>query len=276
MKPAPFDYVAATSLEEAVAALAAANGEARLLAGGQSLGPMLNLRLATPKQLVDIGRIAGLRRIGESGTKLVIGAGVTHAMLEDRSDPSPAVRLMCHVASKIAYRAIRTRGTIGGSVAHADPAADWLATLLLLDAELAIFGSGGRRSLPMRDFMRGAFATALAPDEVLEAISLAKLSAGARWGYARIARKEGEFPEAIGAALFDPARAKARIVVGALDSPPRLLAALAEAAARDGLAAATQARVKEAVAAVSPGLDPVSLQLHSVAVRRAIQQALAS
>jgi len=276
VKPAPFDYVAAASLEEAVAALAAANGEARVLAGGQTLGPMLNLRLAAPRQLVDIGRIAALKRIGESGGKLVIGSGVTHAMLEDRSDPSPAVRLMCHVASKIAYRAVRTRGTIGGSVAHADPAADWLATLLLLDAELTIFGAAGRRTTPMREFMRGAFATALEPTEVLEAISFAKLSAGARWGYVRIARKEGEFPEAIGAALFDSARAEARIVVGALDAPPRPLPALAEAVARDGLDAAPPERVKDAVAAAAPGLDPVALQLHSVAVGRALRQALAS
>ena len=274
MKPAPFDYVAAASLEEAVTALAAAGGEARLIAGGQTLGPMLNMRLATPSRLVDISRIAGLRRIAESGTKLVIGSGVTHAMLEDRSDPSPAVRLMCHVASTIAYRAIRTRGTIGGSLAHADPAADWLTALVLLDAELTIFGPAGRRNLPMPDFVQGAFATALGPADVLEAIAFVKLSGAARWGYCKLARKVGEFPEALGAVLLDPARAESRIVVGALDGAPVLLPALAERVAREGRGAATRESVGAAVAAAVPGLDPVALRLHSVAVRRAIEQAL--
>ena len=274
MKPAPFDYVAAANLEEAVEALAAAGGEARLLAGGQTLGPMLNMRLATPSRLVDISRIAGLRRIAESGTKLVIGAGVTHAMLEDRGDPSPAVRLMCHVASTIAYRAIRTRGTIGGSLAHADPAADWLTALVLLDAELTIFGPTGRRTVAMRDFMQGAFATALGPADVLEAIAFVKLSSAARWGYCKLARKVGEFPEALGAVLLDPARAVSRIVVGALDGAPVLLPTLAERVAREGSSAAARASVRAAVAAAAPGLDPVALQLHSVAVRRAIERAL--
>ncbi len=275
MKPRAFDYVAAASLEEAVAGLAAAKGEARLLAGGQTLGPMLNLRLVAPACLVDVGRIAALRRIADNGARLVIGAGVTHAMLEDRSDPSPTVRLMCHVASAIAYRAIRNRGTLGGSLAHADPAADWIAAMTLLDAELAVLGPGGRRTLAMRDFMTGAFATALEPAEAIEAVALEKLSPSARWGYCRIARKVGEFPDAIGAVVVDPARALCRIVVGALDAPPALLAALADQVAREGAQAAAAERVREAVAEAAPGLDPVHLRLHAAAVRRAILQALA-
>jgi len=276
VKPAPFDYVAAASLEEAVAALAAADGEARVLAGGQTLGPMLNMRLAMPSRLVDVGRIASLKRIGESGTKLVVGSGVTHAMLEDRSDPSPTVRLMCQVASTIAYRAVRTRGTIGGSLAHADPAADWITALMLLDAELTILGPAGRRTLAMRDFMRGAFATALGPADVLEAIAIVKLSPKARWGYCKLARKSGEFADALGAVILDPARALARIVVGALGGAPLSLPALAERVAREGSGAATFENAREAVKEAAPGLDAVDLQLHGAAVRRAILQALAS
>jgi carbon-monoxide dehydrogenase medium subunit len=275
MKAAPFDYVAPVSVEEAVAALAAANGDARILSGGQTLGPMLNMRLAMPKRLVDVGRIGAFKRIAEGADRLLIGAGVTHATIEDRADPSPLGRLLAHVAGTIAYRAIRNRGTIGGSLAHADPAADWATVMMLLGAEVLIAGPAGRRRVPMREFMKGAFSTALGPADVVEAVEIVKHSPEARWGYYKVCRKAGEFPDAIGAALFDPARGIARIIVGALDGPPKALPELAARVAREGAAAAAIDHVRRFVAAAAPDLDAIDLQIHAAAVRRAIFSATA-
>jgi carbon-monoxide dehydrogenase medium subunit len=272
MKPAAFEYERPGDLARAVEALARAGGEARLLAGGQTLGPMLNMRLATPARLIDLGSIASLKRIDEHGDLLTIGAGVTHAMLEDREDASPTGRLLSHVASTIAFRAIRTRGTIGGSLAHADPAADWVTTTILLDARITLVGPNGTRRVAAREFFKGAFSTETRPEEILESINIATSSADTRWGYYKICRKVGEFPEAIGAVIFDPVREIARIVVGALDRPPVHLPSLAIAVARDGLAAASLDTIKAAVKMAAPGLDEVDLQIHSVAVRRALIQ----
>jgi carbon-monoxide dehydrogenase medium subunit len=276
MKPAAFDYAAARSAEEAVGLLDRANGEARLLAGGQTLGPMLNMRLASPALLVDVGRIAALKRLGTANDRLYVGAAVTHATLEDWRDSSPLGRLLSHVASTIAYRAVRNRGTVGGSLAHADPAADWITTMTLLDAQVTIVGPAGRRQAAMSGFMRGAFATVIGPSEMLEGVDIAIPSAEARWGYYKVCRKTGEFPDAVGAVFLDPPRGVSRILVGALDGPPAPLPALAERVAREGAAAATSETVTAAVAEAAPGLDAVDLQLHAVAVRRAIHQAVAS
>ena len=275
MKPAAFDYVRPADTGAAVAALAAA-GEARLLAGGQTLGPMLNLRLARPSLLVDIARIEALRRIERRASTLVIGACVTHAALEDRADPSPTGRLLAHVASGIAYRAIRNFGTIGGSLAHADPAADWITAMMLLDARLRIAGASGERSVPMGEFMKGAFTTDIGPAELLVGIDVEELSPQACWGYYRVCRKVGEFPDAVGAVILDPERSMARVVVGALDGAPVQLPALAESVAAQGAGVASLEAVSAAVAQAAPGLDPVELQLHAVAVRRAILQAVGS
>jgi carbon-monoxide dehydrogenase medium subunit len=273
VKPAPFEYERPASLDLAVKALMAAAGEARILAGGQSLGPMLNLRLATPARLIDVGSIASLKRIEQQSATFVVGAGVTHAMLEDRHLKSPTDQLLAHVASTIAYRAIRTRGTIGGSLAHSDPAADWVTTMVLLDARLTVVGSADSRQVPAQAFFKGAFTNDLGLGDILESVSFTTLSPDARWGYHKVCRKVGEFPEAIGAIILDRARQVARIVVGALDGPPVVLAELAKAVASRGLEAASLTAVKDALRVV-PGLDPIDLQLHAVAVRRAIIQAV--
>lgn len=274
MKPAPFEYARAADIDAAVAALSAAAGEARVLAGGQTLGPMLNLRLARPSILVDIGKIVPLQRIEKRGGVLAIGACVTHAALEDRADPSPTGQLLSQVASSIAYRAIRNCGTIGGSLAHADPAADWITTMTLLEARLVIAGASGRRSIPMREFMKGAFTTEIGPAELLAEIQIEELSAEARWGYYRVCRKVGEFPDAVGAVVLDPVHSSARIVVGALDRVPVALPELAERVAGEGSAAAGLDAVSAVIAEAVPDLDPVELQIHAVAVRRAILQAV--
>jgi len=274
LKPATFKYRRAGSLEQATAALADAGGDARLIAGGQTLGPMLNLRLAMPGVLIDISRVASLTRIEKTGTSRVIGACVTHATLEDRPADSVTAAFMRYVASNIAYRAVRNRGTIGGSLAHADPTADWVSTMLVLDAELDVAGPGGMRQVAMRDFMRGAFTTAIGPGEVLASIRIPELSPDAHWGYYRICRKVGDFPDAIGAVALDASRRSSRIVVGALDGAPLALPDLAAEVARSGLAAATLPLIKAAIQAASADLDSIALQLHAVAVQRALAQAL--
>lgn len=274
MKPAAFAYEKPGSLNDATRSLAAADGEARLLGGGQTLGPMLNLRLATPARIIDLGSIPSLRRIERNGTTLTIGAGVTHAMIEDRVDTSPSGALLSYVASTIAFRAIRNRGTIGGSLAHADPAADWVATMLLLEAQISLFGASGVRRVPAHEFFKGAFATDLRPGEIIESVVIGEMSAEACWGYYKICRKTGEFPEAIGAIVLDPVRRQARIIAGALEGPPVSLPGLAAAVARDGLAAADLLAVKHALYGAAPELSPIDLQIHAVAVRRAINQAV--
>src|SRR5882724_6225476 len=155
MKPAAFDYARPTSVAEAVKLLAG-NAQAKVLAGGQTLGPMLNLRLAQPALLVDITRIPELAAVAEDADSVTIGATVTHAAVEDGRIADPTGGFLARVACGIAYRAVRTRGTIGGSLAHADPAADWLSCLAALGAQVVVAGAAGTRRVRLAGFVRGA------------------------------------------------------------------------------------------------------------------------
>jgi carbon-monoxide dehydrogenase medium subunit len=271
MKAAAFDYVRPRDVAEAVAALASQG--AKLLAGGQSLGPMLNLRLARPKLLVDIGRIDALRRIDDAGDAWRLGGAVTHAAIED----APALKgtMLGVVAAGVAYRAVRTRGTIGGSLVHADPAADWPLAIAALDGQLIVRGRGGERRLAADTFMQAAFTTTLAEDEIVEAVLVPKLSRAARFGYFKFCRKTGEFAEASAAVVLDPERKVARLFVGALSGAPQPLPTLARTLAEHGPAACTRETVSAALAAAAPGLDAVDRRMHTGAVLRAIQQAAA-
>jgi carbon-monoxide dehydrogenase medium subunit len=239
MKPAAFDYQRAESMAQAVALLQAGDGAAKACSGSQSLGPMLNLRLAQPAQLVDVSRLQVLRGFELLPEVLRIGAAVTHARIEDGELPDVTRGMLPAVASNIAYRAVRNRGTLGGSLAHADPAADWVATLRLLDASIRIQGPQGERALPASEFLLGPFTTALDPDELVVAVDVPRFSAGARWAYRKMCRKPGEFAEAIGAIWIDPARGVARALVGALGGMPYVVdgaeavAALEQPAAMD-------------------------------------------
>jgi carbon-monoxide dehydrogenase medium subunit len=271
VKPAAFDYLRARDVADAVKALASLPGDAKPLAGGQSLGPMLNLRLARPKLLVDVSKIEALREIADEGDSWRIGAGVTHAELEDR--PLAGCAPLAAVARNIAYRAVRNRGTVGGSLAHADPAADWPLALCVLDARVIVAGRNGRRELPAAEFMRSAFATALADDELLEAVRVPKLGAQAAWGYYKFCRKTGEFPEASAALLLDPERRVARLYAGALDGAPKALDSVARAAAQGGAAAVSADMVDAALERVVPGIGCAARTLRAAAVRRAIERA---
>jgi carbon-monoxide dehydrogenase medium subunit len=268
VKAAAFDYLRPRGLDEALEALRGKGGEAKPIAGGQSLGPMLNLRLARPKLLVDVSRIQALKEIEDEGDAWRIGAAVTHAELEDR--PLAGCEPLAKVARVIAYRAVRNRGTVGGSLAHADPAADWPLALAALDALVRLIGPSGRRELKAEELMTAAFTTQLADDEIIESVRVPKLGAGARWGYYKFCRKTGEFPEASAALLLDPERRVARLFAGALERPPQPLDAVARLLAEEGTT--NSDAIFGALERVAPGLGPAARKLRATAVQRAILQ----
>ena len=223
MKAAPFAYERPSSLDAVIALMAEAKGAAKIMAGGQSLGPMLNLRLVQPETIIDISGLAELKRAERCGNELVIGACVTHGDIEDGRIPDVTRKAMQQVASNIAYRAVRNRGTIGGSLSHADPAADWVSALPALGAKVRLHSPAGHRDIAAEDFMTGALESALAANELVESVRVPVRSASARWGYAKACRKPGEFAHAIAAVLIDPDAAMGRVVIGAIEAPPIVL-----------------------------------------------------
>ena len=222
MKAAAFDYARARTTAHAVEMLAASPGS-RLIAGGQSLGPMLNLRLARPARLIDIRECPELRRYMASSDEVVYGAAITHGEFEDGDVPDPTPGWLRRAARNIAYRAIRNRGTIGGSLAHADPAADWPVVLAALGAEIWIEGPAGARAEPLHSFIRGPFATTLGEGEVLTAVRVPRPSPAARLGYCKLSAKRGEFAQALAVVFEDPEREERRAVVGAIERPPLIV-----------------------------------------------------
>lgn len=224
MKPAPFEYVRATSLDDAVAALEASGGTAKILAGGQSLVPMLNFRLVDAPLFVDINGLSDLAGIAVAADGgLAVGALTRHRELEI----SPEIRdrfPVIHEAMKhVAHLAIRNRGTIGGSLSHADPAAELPAMCVLLDAMLDITGPVGVRTVAARDFFHGPLSTDLADDEILTAVAFPALPAGTGWGFEEMAQRHGDFAVAGAAAtvsLKDGIVAEARLALFGVDDTP--------------------------------------------------------
>jgi carbon-monoxide dehydrogenase medium subunit len=269
MKPVDFDYARPASIPEALQMLAA-RPEAKVLAGGQTLGPMLNLRLAQPTLLVDITRILELAAVSEAADAVTIGATVTHAAIEDGRVPDPTGGFLARVARGIAYRAVRTRGTIGGSLAHADPAADWLSCLAALGAEVVIAAPSGTRRVALASFVRGALETELADTELLAAVRIPRFPGAARFGFHKICRKTGEFADAIGVVAHDPARHLTRLVASTAGGGPIVVEDVALDRARPPDVVHLQLRLVQA------GLtgDAYDLKLHATAVRRALQQVL--
>jgi carbon-monoxide dehydrogenase medium subunit len=272
MKAAKFDYIRATSIKQAIDALQAHAGQAKLMAGGQSLGPMLNLRLARPAVVIDISGIEALRAVERDGQTIRVGAAVTHAQIEDGVHEALRGSPLQQVAAGIAYRAVRNRGTVGGSLAHADPAADWVVVMAALGARVELAGSGGARFIDADALMHGAYTTALQDDELIRGVHVPAPGPQSRWGYYKFCRKTGEFAEASCAAWFDPASGQARIALGALDGPPRLLPTLAARVAQGGAAAADAAAIAQEVAAVMPDKDESHRQLHAAAIARCLAQ----
>jgi carbon-monoxide dehydrogenase medium subunit len=193
VKPAAFDYVRAESVTQAAALLRRHGDAARLIAGGQSLLPALNLRLAAPALLIDIGRIAALRGIAVLGGVLRIGAATCHADLLHAPPIAQHAPLLAMAAAHIAHPAIRNRGTLGGSLAYADPAAELPACVVALGASIVVESERGERTLPATEFFTGLFATQLAADEVLTRIEIDVTTPGQRVAFHELARRGGDY-----------------------------------------------------------------------------------
>jgi carbon-monoxide dehydrogenase medium subunit len=224
MKPINFNYERASSIEDAINLLSEQNVFAKIIAGSQSLGPMLNLRIAQPELLIDITSIRELTDVASTQDGIDLGACITHADIEDGRVPDPSNGLLPYVAGSIAYRAVRNRGTIGGSLAHGDPAADWISIFPLLDAEVIASSRRGRRTIPAAEVLVSSFTTVLAQDEVIETVRVPRLSDRARWGVYKINQKAGEFAHAIAGVLHDPEHGRFRAVIGAIETAPIVVA----------------------------------------------------
>jgi carbon-monoxide dehydrogenase medium subunit len=261
MKPARFAYARPNSWSDALKLVAAG---ARPGAGTQSLGPLLNLRLAQPDTIADLRHLPGYAGLAIAGDVIRIGAGTTHAAIEDGAVPGRVGEIMANVARGIAYRPVRNRGTIGGSLAHADPAADWVAVLPALGATAVALGPTGERRISAAHFVTGIFETALAADELLRFIEVPVLPAGAHWGHWKFCRKIGEFSKATACVLALPGQPP-RAVLAALDGPP-LVIEDASALMRD--AAAEARRIADRL----PDLAPWRRAIAEAALRRAVER----
>lgn len=257
MKPAPFDYAKPASLEETFRLLDSHGEGARLLAGGQSLLPTLNMRLSAPAILVDISALDSLRGISIDDGNLRIGALTSHSELKASEQVARAAPLLAQAVSHIAHPAVRNRGTFGGSLAHADPAAELPACVLALDASLEIAGPGGTRTVAAADFFRGLFETDLGPAEILTAARIPVPRHGIRSGFSEFARRTGDFAMSALAAhgRFEGDRVhELRLVYAGVDIRP-VRAAVAEKIFEDK--AVTTELIAEARARLGDDLKPV-------------------
>lgn len=200
MIPAPFDYVRAGSVEEALAALVQHGDEAKLLAGGHSLLPLMKLRLAVPTVLVDVGHLRDLSYVRVEGDRVAIGALTRHHELETSSAAASDAPLLAHVAGRVGDPQVRHRGTVGGSVAHGDPASDLPTALLALDAVIVVQGPEQQREIAATDFFLGFFETALGPDEMIVELRVPRTGA-LGWGYEKFTRRDNDWPIVAAAAV---------------------------------------------------------------------------
>ena len=230
MKMPPFEYACPTTLSEAVALLASHDGEAKALAGGQSLVPMLAFRLAQPALLVDLRKLAELREIKISADGVRLGAMVRWRDILDDRRLDTAHPLLKAAVAEVAHYQIRNRGTVGGSLAHADPAAEVPGIAVTCEAEISVVGKSGSRVIRAAEFFHGPLMTALAADEIIVDVRLPAWPPGRRWGFQEFARRRGDFALAAVAVFYDEdASGKARNVhvgaIGVADRPLRLHAA---------------------------------------------------
>ena len=270
MKPAPLAYERASDVQSAVKLAQQDDVVVKFLAGSQSLGPMLNLRLVQPDLLVDITHIPELTQIDENDEGITFGACVTHADIEDLRVPDVTRGALPAVARGIAYRAVRNRGTVGGSLVHADPAADWVSTLAAVGATVTIAGPSGTRRVPVEELMVSVFEPSLEPGEMLASVHIPRFSADARWGHYKITRKTGEFAHAMAVLLKDPARNVCRLVIGAIEAKPIVIT---DASAYFDSAGHLNTDKIETLFAESGLKDPIANKIHMTALTRAVQRA---
>ena len=284
MKPARFDYHQVRSVEEALSALDRYGYDAKVLAGGQSLVPAMNFRLARPAVLVDINQLGELDYVTEDGGGLRVGSLVRHVSFEQPVVDGPLGSLLRIAAHHVGHLPIRVRGTFGGSLAHADPAAEWCVIATLLDAEMVAANVGGSRTIPASDFFHTVFTTDLGPDELLVEARLPMLSPGTRVGFQQFSRRAGDFALTMAAVTLetrDGEVADVRIALGAVSDRP-VRATGAEDLLR-GEPASRRAFVRAAEVAAEE-VDPME-DIHGSAeyrrdlvralTRRALEQAIA-
>jgi CO/xanthine dehydrogenase FAD-binding subunit len=257
VKPPPFDYVSVTSVEEALDALAEHGDEAKLLAGGQSLVPLLAFRLARPSVLVDLNRIDGLGGITLEDDALVLGATARERAVERHPGIAERCPMIAEAISHIGHVAIRNRGTVGGSLVHADPAAEWPALAVALDAELEATSSRGTRTIPAQEFFLSYFTTTLEPDEVLTRIRVPLPNGRSGSTFVELARRHGDFALAgVGALVtLDADGTAADVRLGLIGVGDRAVRASGAEETLRGRVPDDDA-VAEAAAAVASEIDP--------------------
>jgi aerobic carbon-monoxide dehydrogenase medium subunit len=274
MKASAFSYARATSVANALDLLATHGDSAKVLSGGQSLMPAMNLRLITPELIVDIGELAELRGIERHGDVLRIGALTRHVDLMRSSDIATHAPLLTEAIAHVAHPAIRNRGTIGGSLAHADPAAELPACMLALGATIIVRGQDGERRIAAADFFTGIYETALTPEELLVAIEVPVAQKDSVHFFHEFARRHGDYAivgMAAQASLQDGVFSDLRIAFFAVGDRP----VLAKAAAKlVGVPPVTPETLSEASAALSDELDPQEDQQASAAMRRHLAKVL--
>jgi carbon-monoxide dehydrogenase medium subunit len=283
MKPAKFRYHAPKTIEEAVETLAeVASEDGRVLAGGQSLVPIMAFRLARPAHLVDINGVAALNRLAMEDDKLCIGACVRHAAFHKPVVEGPLGRLLAAVVRHIAHYPIRTRGTFCGSVAHADPASEWCLLVAALDGEMVAQSTAGTRVIPARDYFRGIMTTALGESELLTEVRLPILPADTHCGFYEFSRRAGDFALGMALATYrlkNGAMIEPRVAVGSIEAQPRRIAQAEGAlAGRSPDRAAFEAAAEAVEAAVDPLDDLITgaeyrRELARTVTRRALERA---
>jgi carbon-monoxide dehydrogenase medium subunit len=262
MKPAPFQYHAPTTVAETLDLLALyANEDGRVLAGGQSLVPTMAFRLARPKHLVDINGVAGLNRLVVENGRLCIGAAVRHAAFEKPVEDGPLGRLLGSVVRHIAHHPIRTRGTFCGSIAHADPASEWCAVAVALDAEMVAESKiSGSRIIPAKAFFEGIMTTALHETELLREVRLPILPKGTYVGFAEYSRRAGDYAIAMAVTTYrlkNGVMSDLHIAVGGAEAAPRRISEAERALiGRPPNLGTFQAAAHEARKALDPLDDP--------------------
>jgi len=285
MKPAAFEYFAPRSVEEATALLAEHGGDGRVLAGGQSLVPAMNFRLARPGVLIDINTIAGLAGVREENGTLAIGALTRHVVFERPVTGGPLAKLLPTIAHNIAHLPIRIRGTFGGSVAHADPAAEWCALAMALDAGIVVRSAGGSRTVAAGDWFRSIFTTDLRDGEMVTEVRLPRLGDDWRCGFVEFNRRAGDFAivSAVAAIRVEGGVIReARLALGGVvDKPARAREAEALLVGQAPGDAVFRAAADAARAAFAPFGDihadaEYKSELVAVMARRALERAAAA
>lgn len=275
MKPAPFTYHRPTNIDDAVRLLAeVADSDGRVIAGGQSLAPMMAFRVARPQHLVDINEIEALDVLAVEGNVLRIGARVRHARFTPGAIAGATGELFAKVMPNIANYSVRSRGTFCGSLAHADPASEWCALATLLDARIVARSMRGERVIPVADYFDGAMSTTLAPDEIVTEARIPLLRDGTRTGFNEFSRRKGDFAIAMAIVAFrlEAGRIEdARVSIGGAEAFPRRIQAAERALEGAAPDAAAFARAAEAAALA---LDPMEDAMTDAAYRRDVARAV--